>query len=95
MKKALSLILALVMALSLAACGSKAEETKPAESVKTTEAAKTETVKEEKRTRHFGVSFAGALPKKPLPMLSRPCWTVSWKSIPGSPWKLPRATMTP
>lgn len=94
MKKILAIVLALAMILSLAACGSKAEETKPAESVKTTEAAKTETVKEEKEPSLWS-SFAGALPKKPLPMLSRPCWTVSWKSIPGSPWKLPRATMTP
>lgn len=33
MKKILAIVLALAMILSLAACGSKAEETKPAESV--------------------------------------------------------------
>ena len=48
MKKIVTMLLVVVMVLGLAACGSKAEETKPAESVKTTEAAKTETVKEEK-----------------------------------------------
>lgn len=94
MKKILAIVLALAMILSLAACGSKAEETKPAESVKTTEAAKTETVKEEKEPVTLEFLCWGAAEETTADAF-KAMLDGFMENIPGSPWKLPRATMTP